>query len=260
MNITTINVELTDRCNKACWCCGRRKREQLNPSIVKTYGDMPIEMVYDIAEQLPPDIFVHLHNNGEPLMYPDFEEAVQEFCEQYTHITTNGKLLLDKFQELELLNTVAISVIENDPEADEQYEIISEYMSKPGRPFTTLRLNGKVDDKRYLKFNCPIARRNLHSPDGSFEYTAKPTVPETGICQDLLYHPAINKNGDISICVRYDPEGLGIIGHVNDGIEEVLDGRLRQEYIKAHFEGRRNDVFLCAKCEYFGIPTGGICT
>jgi 2-iminoacetate synthase ThiH len=35
-----INVELTDRCNKTCWICGRRKRERENPDLKLYYGDM----------------------------------------------------------------------------------------------------------------------------------------------------------------------------------------------------------------------------
>ena len=249
-----INIELTSRCNKHCWICPR-----WNNNIPK--NDMPFELLQKIEPQLEDNIIIHFHNNGEPLLYPRFEEAALLFNRQYTHITTNGKLIIEKIKELQYLNTMAISVIENDPEADEQYEILKEYFTIKNEgllelPHTVLRLNGKVDDKRYKQFCVPIAYRNLHDPMGSFKYTAPPTLPETGICQDLLYHPAINKDGDISICVRYDPKGLGVIGHVSQGITSVLDGEKRRDYIDLHLQGRRNEVPLCASCQYWGIPTG----
>jgi len=258
--ITTINVELCSACNKSCWCCGRRKREKENPDIIKTYGNMPIDMVKDIARQLPDGIFVHLHWNGEPLLYPQFGWAVEAFENKYTHITTNGKLILKKLDEVRLLDTMAISVIENDPEADAQYEMLKQYCHILNEglmplPHTVLRLNGNVDDKRYRELLVPIAKRILHDPMGSFKYTAPPTLPETGVCQDMLHHPAIDRHGNINICVRYDPKGLGAIGHVSQGIMNVLDGKTRREYISLHIQGRRNEVPLCASCQYWGVPT-----
>lgn len=255
--ITTINCELTSRCNKNCWCCGRRKTERENPDIIKTYGDMDIKMVKEIAKQLPKNIFVHLHNNGEALLYPELLKAIILLGNnRFTHITTNGKLIVERFDEIRFLNTLAISVIENDTEADEQYEIMKEYFTLKDRPHTVIRLNGNVDDARYKAFNCPIARRNLHSPMGSFDYTKRTTIPETGVCWDLLHHPAINKNGDISICVRYDPNRLGVLGNISDGLNNVLFGKKRAEWIMKHIQGKRHEVPLCGFCEYYGIPKG----
>lgn len=255
--ITTINIELTDRCNKNCWCCGRRKTERENPDIIKTYGDMPFDMVKDIARQLPENIFVHLHNNGEALLYPELLEASRLLGNnRITHITTNGKLIVERFSDLGYIDTLAISVIENDTEADEQYEIMKEYFTLKGRPYTVIRLNGNVDDKRYKVFNCPIARRNLHNPMGSFDYTKRTTIPETGVCWDMLHHPAINKKGDISICVRYDPKGVGVLGNISEGLGNILYGEKRTEWIMKHIQGKRYKVPLCNFCEYYGIPKG----
>ena len=83
------------------------------------------------------------------------------------------------------------------------------------KPYTLFRLNGEVDGTRYEKFGL-ITRRVIHSPMGSFDYRKKsPTIPEIGICLDFLHHLAINREGKASICVRFDPKGLGIIGDCN---------------------------------------------
>ena len=74
-----VNVELTNRCNKKCWMCGRRKVECDYPELALQYGDMDFELVNKIASQLPPNIVVQLHNNGEALVYPRFGEAVKLF-------------------------------------------------------------------------------------------------------------------------------------------------------------------------------------
>ena len=114
---------------------------------------------------------------------------------------TNGKLLLEKVDEIiGNLNTLAVSVFEKDSEADEQLGIIEEFLKRKGtrKPYTLLRLNGRVDERRYEHLGLRFARRILHSPMGSFDYQRMdPTMPEIGICLDFLHHLAINKDGKV---------------------------------------------------------------
>lgn len=259
--LANINVELTSRCNKACWMCGRRKVERDYPELAMDYGDMEFELVRRIARQLPPNIVVQLHNNGEALLYPRFGEAVDLFADQVTNIVSNGKLLVEKADEIvDRLDTLAVSVIERDPEADEQYEILRQFLRLKGdrRPNVILRLNGEVDEARYRPLGRTIARRIIHSPMGSFNYRRQdPTVPEIGVCLDFLHHLAINRKGLVSICVRFDPRGLGVIGDVNQQpLSEIWNGARRMTWLEAHKRGRRQDVPLCSYCHFWGVPTG----
>ena len=59
--------------------------------------------------------------------------------------------------------------------------------------------------ERWEKLDGIIATRILHNPLGSFKYKKKPTVPEIGICLEILNHMAISRLGEVSICVRFDP-------------------------------------------------------
>ncbi len=258
--LKNINVELTNRCNKRCWMCGRRKVEKDYPELTLNYGDMDFELVEKIARQLPPNIVVQLHNNGEALLYPRFGEAVELFSDQITNIVTNGKLIVEKSDEIiDKLDTMAISVFENDDECEEQYKIIEEFFKLKGKrkPYTLFRLNGEVDGTRYEKFGL-IARRVIHSPMGSFDYRKKsPTIPEIGICLDFLHHLAINREGKASICVRFDPKGLGIIGDCNkQSLADIWNGPKRMEWLEYHKQGRRDKVPLCSYCDFWGVPTG----
>lgn len=259
--LCNINVELTDRCNKDCWMCGRRKRERENPKI--QYGDMDFNMVEDIAQQLPDNIVVQLHNNGEPLLYPQFGDAVIAFHCQITNIVTNGKLLMEKADEIiGNLDTMAVSIIEKDKEALEQYEVLSEFLKLKGdrKPLVLLRFVGRVDRKMkraYLSLGLPTTSRLLHSPDGSFEYECRPTMPEIGICLDFLNHLSINRVGQVSICVRYDPKGLGVIGDANRQLlDEIWNGKKRGRWLEYHRQGRRDKIPLCSHCDFWGVPTG----
>ena len=258
--LANINVELTSRCNKSCWMCGRRKVDRDYPELTLEYGDMGFELVKKIAEQLPPNIVVQLHNNGEALLYPRFGDAVRLFKRQITNVVTNGKLIVEKADEIiENLDTMAISIIENDPEANEQYEIIEEFLGikRDRKPFTILRINGDVDVERYKKFELIMATRILHSPMGSFNYKRNPTIPEIGVCLDFLQHLAINSKGKVSICVRFDPKSVGIIGDANtQTLEEIWNSPQRMEWLKYHTEGKRDKIPLCSYCHFWGVPTG----
>ena len=77
--LSTVNIELTSRCNKCCWMCGRRKVDRLYPELKKNYGDMDFKLLETIEEQLPDDIVIQFHNNGEPLLYPRLNDALKLF-------------------------------------------------------------------------------------------------------------------------------------------------------------------------------------
>lgn len=257
--LTNVNVELTNRCNKSCWMCGRRKVEREYPELTLKYGDMGFELVKKIASQLPPNIVVQLHNNGEALLYPKFGEAVKLFKKQITNIVTNGKLLVEKADEIiDNLDTLSISIFEKDAEADTQHKLIEKFFKLKGdrKPYTTLRLIGRVSSERYQKFDARIIRRTLHSEMGSFNYLRNPTIPEIGICWDFLHHLAISKGGKVSICVRFDPKGLGVIGDVNtETLAQIWNSKKRMEWMRYHVQGKREKVPLCSYCHYWGVPT-----
>lgn len=259
--LCNVNVELTSRCNKNCWMCGRRKVERDYPEMTLEYGDMDFNLVEKIARQLPPNVVVQLHNNGEALLYPRFGDAVRLFSRQVTNVVTNGKLLIEKAEEIiGNLDTLAVSVFENDSESDEQYEIVREFLTIKGdrKPFTILRLNGRVDHDRYRPLGLLMATRIIHSPMGSFNYRSRtPTIPEIGICLDFLHHLAINRKGKVSICVRFDPKGAGVIGDANEQpLEEIWCSSRRMEWLEYHKQGRRSEVPLCSYCHFWGVPTG----
>lgn len=255
-----IHLELTSRCNKNCWMCGRRKIDREYPEIAMEYGDMDFELVKKIAGQLPEGLVVQFHNNGEPLLYPRFGEAVRLFKDQIRCVDTNAKLIIEKADEIiDELDTLTISVIEKDPEGDEQYELVKNFLDIKGerKPRMIYRCLGDVNTERWEKLDGTIATRILHDPLGSFKYKKRPTVPEIGICLEILNHLAINRIGKVSVCVRFDPRGLGGIGDVNlTALADIWNGSRRKEWIKYHIKGKRKLIPLCSNCDYWGVPTG----
>ncbi len=259
--LSVVNCELTSRCNKSCIICGRRRIEKENPNFNDFYNkEMDFSLVEHIASQVPAGIVVQLHNNGEPLMYSRFYEAVKLFNKQITNIVTNGKLLVEKIHTIiDNLDTLSISVFENDVEANEQFEIIKEFLELKGnrKPYTTLRLIGNVDRLKYESLGCQIITRILHSNFGSFQYTKETTIPEVGFCIEIISHIVIDCYGNVYPCVRFDPNKYNLLGNINEqSLDNIWNCEKRKFLIKEHVLGNRKCSKLCSKCEYYGIPRG----
>lgn len=257
-NLCVVNIELTSRCNKDCWMCGRRRMDRDYPELTK-WGDMDWGLVKSVAEQLPPDIVIQFHDSGEPLLYPYFGEAVNLFRKQIKCVDTNGKLLMAKADEIiDNLDTITISTFEGDPEADEQYGLIKEFLAYKGdrKPNAIIRCLGDMDLTSYEELGCIIATRVLHSPMGGFGYKKPPTMPEIGICLGILHHLVIKRDGNVSICVRLDPYEYGVIGNANiTPLVDIWNGEVRKSYLQYHIRGQRDKVRLCQSCEFWGVPT-----
>ncbi|MBA7636900.1 hypothetical protein ES703_44528 [subsurface metagenome] len=198
-----VNVELTSRCNKSCWMCGRRKIERDFPEIFARYGDMDFGLVKSIAKQLPDGIVVQFHNNGEPLLYPKFGEAVRLFKRQTRCMNTNGKLIVEKADEIiENLDTMTISTFENDECAEEQFNLLKQFLviRRNRKPRVIVRCLGNVDLDKYKNLDCLVAKRVMRSSSGNRSYKGIPTIPEIGICLDVLSHLVIKSNGYVFMC------------------------------------------------------------
>jgi len=261
--MSVVNIELTSLCNKNCWMCGRRKIDREYPELAVKYGHMDFKLLEKIAAQLPKRIVVQFHNNGEPLLYPRFGEAVRLFKDQIRCVDTNGKLLVEKSDEIiGGLDSLTVSTFENDPEAAGQLEILREFLKIKGdrSPSVVIRCLGAIEAGRredYKSLKCIIADRVLHSPMGSFSYEKKTVVPEIGICLEVLGHPAINVEGDVSTCVRFDPKRLAVLGNLNhETLSEIWNGEKRLAWVRQHVAGKRGEVPLCKMCEFWGIPRG----
>jgi len=255
-----IHLELTSRCNKKCFCCGRRKLEREYPELCN-WGDMDYGLIQEIANQVPKGIVVQLHNNGEPLLSPHLGDTLHLFNNNIRCFNTNGKLLLEKADEIiGNLETLTISVVQDDPEQEEQYETVRRFLERKGSKQPTLiyRLLGTINQEdRWTRLPGTIAKRILHNPMGSRNYTKPVTIPEIGICLDLLTHFAIDRFGNISLCVRFDPEGELRIGNIKEiTLEEAWTSEKRRHYIGKHIEQKRSELPGCGRCEYWGVPRG----
>ena len=249
--------------------CGRRKVEKSNPNYESTLGDMDIEMVKVISDQLDPGTLVQLHWNGEPTLYKPIQAATHylKMTGCYVAMDTNGLLIGDRWSELLLFDSITVSVIQGDSRKNyirqikhiiKFYTKISHFSKYP--PMLNIRALGKIPKAFYQlakRYNIQIIPRIFHIPDMSKNYSKHVTKPEVGVCMDLLNHPAIDRFGSVYPCVRFNPNGYNYLGNVNHSpLETILAGQLRHNMIDQHFKGNRDRVLLCSECDYYGIPRG----
>ena len=245
--------------------CGRRKIEKIDPNHYDTYSKhMPFALMEKLAKECKGrDVLIQFHWDGDPTVYPNLGELLKLFEGNIRAFNTNGKLIVKKADEIiDNMESLTISTFEDDWEREEQWEVLQEFLKIKGdrKPNVIIRRLGEIPEewnKRYEETGLLLADRIMHKPEGSFGYTKKTTVPEYGICLEALMHPAIDVNGDMSMCVRYDPERVNVFGNVYENtIEEIWNGEKRKEWMSWHIAGRRDKHPLCSKCEFWGIPRG----
>jgi len=199
---------------------------------------------------------VQFNKDGEPLLYDELYSIGMVTKEFFTNIVTNGILLAERADALiNKFDSVTVSVIEDD---HEQKESVKAFLKAKGTrlPQVFIKFLGDYHDPEYSEMGLKTLRRTLHNPQGDWDYqNRQELIPEIGICQDLLMKPAIDWRGNVHICNRFDPEGKGIIGNVeNASLKSILTGKQRRRYIDLHRLGRRSEVSLCEKCQFWGIP------
>lgn len=264
--ISTVNIELTSRCNKDCPMCGRRKLEAKMPEWKNTLGDMDYPLFLRIVAQLQPRTVVALHWNGEPTLYPYLKEAaamVKHYAGCYPVMDTNGLKLMD-YVEYSDFSSITVSVISDD--TAENYERVFDNVEQFCRRNYTrliLRVLGdKVPWEEIQKIishhsNTELVTRTLHDAEMSRNYEKPVVKPEIGVCLDLLHHLAIDRNGDVFPCVRFNPNKLNLLGNAGQrSLKEIASNKIRMRLINDHFGGRRDKNKLCGSCDFWGCPVG----
>ena len=260
--LSQINIELTSRCNKACFFCGHQN-PKVNTSLV--FGDIDFGLLKLIACQLPKGVVVQFHRDGEPTIYPRLTEALDLFKGQIRSIVTNGKNLADRAADiLEYCERITVSAFAGDPDGQEQRKQLRQFLVLKGGfrlPAVNIKIVGEMVpelEAEYVTLGVPILRRLLHHPAGDWRYRkGAPTIPEAMICQDLLSHPSVDWGGNFYICNRLQPAGHGKLGNLNySSLEELWNSTQRLEWIQEHINMNREAVPACRGCEFWGIPTG----
>ena len=262
-SLCQVNIELSSRCQKNCGFCGRRQYDRIHGE--GNYGDIEWATLKTIEKQLPNDIIIATHWNGESMLFPRYGAAIKLLKKRnrFIYTVTNGQHLIEKASEIiGNLDGLSVSIVENDPKdiSEKQYEILREFMTMKGykKPYTTVRFVGNIQDEdKYVRLGMLPVRRTVHLPEGSIGYRNPPMVPEHGLCRDLIQTLAIDRFGNISVCVRFDPSGELILGNISEmTLDEAWNSPKRLKMVRLMKQGRRSEIKFCSdSCHFWGVPT-----
>jgi radical SAM protein with 4Fe4S-binding SPASM domain len=233
-----------------------------NPANDGMWGEMDFALVEKAAAELPPNITVIFHHDGEPLEYPRFGEAIRLFKNQIRSMNTNGRLLLERSNDIiGEMDNIAISTFEGDPESEAQYNTVKDFLKLKGsrQPQVIIRHLGRVNSRRQAQFETlgiPVTLRAFRGKGVGVDYHAKSLIPDTGICLDFLSKLLIDHNGYVHICTLFTMDSAGIIGDFRKNtLDEIWNGQIRQAWLKLHRMGKRHMIPRCAACDYHGVPS-----
>lgn len=260
--LAQLNIELTSKCDKTHLCpmCGHQNPD-VNPI---TYGDMDFELLRSIRAQLEPGVVVSLHRDGEPTAYPRLRDALDLFEGFTISIVTHGGNLRTRGHDLIGRCTgLTVSVFRGDQDRAEQIEALSWFLREKGdrAPQVQVKIVGDMADEEvqaYHALGVRIIRRLIHVPITNSRYAHRqPTIPEVGICLDLLHRPTIDWEGRFYLCNRLDAKRDGYLGDVRtQTLDEIWNGPERMRMLDAHKRGRRDLANpLCASCTFWGVAS-----
>jgi len=252
----TLKIMTTDRCNANCIFCTREWAKN---------KDMSIEMFTNIIKQLPQVKRVHPQMHGELFVHPDILEMIKILKDNKKSVRfhTNGSLIkgniAKKLAELEP-EDVMFSIDACDKEMYEYFRrglkwevvynnVINFQSIKTSKTKTTVKClitaenrNKKKQIKQFWKdkvdhFKFIYEAPKIRNVGKEKRYDQK--------CHQIEKIIAIDVDGSIKLCCE-DWFSTTIVGHVNDGIIEVLNS----DKVKKLKDQIRNKQFLpmCEKC------------
>ena len=260
--LAQLNIELSSRCDKTHLCpmCGHQD-QAINPIF---YGEISYELLEAIRREVEPGVLISLHRDGEPSAYSRLRDALDLFARFTISVVTHGLNLAARAEDLiGRCTTVTVSVFRGDKDSVDQMQALKSFLAAKGdrQPQVQIKIIGDMEQDgiaEYESLNVRIIRRLIHVPISNSRYAHRlPTVPEVGVCLDMLHRPSISQDGRVYSCNRLDPAGHTQIGNLYENtLEEIWNGPTRMKMLDAHKAGRRDLANeLCKTCEYWGVAS-----
>lgn len=257
--LTTLNVELTSRCNVACSYC------RVTSGLARQERDLPLERLEQLLEQTPGLQTLLPFQWGEPLLYEPLDEALgmaRRFGLR-SYLTTNGTLLdADRFRRLADAGLQGLTVsLDGSPDAHAGrrgyaqapiLERLAEARAVQQREGLPTRLDVSMVVDAELEHEVAATRQRLAPLCDRVQFIPRmaprsPDAPRTSACREpsrgLL---VVLSDGRITTCCA-DADGELALGHVDDGpLAEQYAGPRFVALRQRHARGELPEV--CARC------------
>ena len=266
-----VNIETISICNARCTMC-------------------PIDGLTRPKKAMDPDLFnkivneciaagvkcIKLHNYGEPLLTPNFDQMLQYIRKRSQKINiqfaTNGSLLNDRWARLLIQAKVNRIMVTIDGARKETYEKIRRGLSYEQ---VTANVSNLLALKKQMRSKYPeviieiiemeetkneidafikqwrgiadkVAVNSYSTRAGAFsgnEFTAKSRP-----CFRLWKQMVITSTGQVAACCT-DWDCKMVIGDLRtQNLLEVWQGTAINKLRRLHLDGRMADILLCSKC------------
>lgn len=264
-----VAVEITSYCNLSCNMCPyfSMKRERRH---------MDTEMLHKVHKIIRDNSLKvrWLHEMGEPLLYPNLEEALKLFPEAM--LSTNGVLLEGEKAEIILRSKIRLIRICIDTLNEDAYKVLRrggdfKRVLKNTKEFLNLS-KGKNIQIEIQKMLSKITKNEKISDFEKFfnkeNYDNLKIIEKTCEGLDTTDETELHKkyagcfqggpfnwlvflsNGKITHCC-YDYEGIQAIGNINEPFEKIIQSKKLEE-LKIALKEKNFDKFLvCKNCFKF---------
>jgi radical SAM protein with 4Fe4S-binding SPASM domain len=108
----------------------------------------------------------------------------------------------------------------------------------------------KLFCKKWSQFNCIIDIRDAHNYSGKVAPNTLKKLPKVRYpCYHLWFSPAVNFDGEVSICCC-DWAREAVIGNLReDSLAEIWQGNLLRQFRLYHLQAEYNEIPLCRNCD-----------
>ncbi|GJM20181.1 MAG: hypothetical protein DHS20C15_00960 [Planctomycetota bacterium] len=266
--LTTLNVELTSRCNVACSYC------TVNRGLQRAERDLDIGLLERLLDETPTLQTLLPFQWGEPLLYEPLDEALRMASARglRSYLTTNGTLL--DAPRMRALSQAGLTRLTVSLDGDETLhaerrgypqapilERLAEARAVQQREQLATRLDVSMVVDADVAHAVETTRARLAPLCDRVQFIPRMTpsdTPRTQACREpsrgLL---VVLSDGRITTCCA-DVEGELALGHVNDGtLPEQYAGRAFRELRAAHHRLTRSATSLpevCARCGECSVP------
>lgn len=251
-----VTLELTNRCNRNCRGCPRRK-------MTYPLGDMQLDLLEKIVAQLPSSTTIVPFFRGEAAFHPHFVEALKTLKRfSAVQMATNGDFLTASKQNAILRTCSFISYSLHKPSLPADLPVVAQFLDEAqSRGISTqvsileTEVSGDFKQKlveRWLQHASRFRIYVEHSSEGFGNVKPKyRRILEDKPCKMPFTDMVVYWDGKIALCC-YDwdnPAPLGDLTHQT--VEEVWQGEKYRKVRELHQTGRRKQVSACKDCDYW---------
>lgn len=250
-----VTLELTNRCTRHCYGCPRLK-------MTYPLGDMSLELLKKILDQLPSDACVIPFFRGESLIHPRFYGMMKLFRRfEDVQIATNGDLLTLDNQNAILKSCSFVSYsLHKFGYPDEFMDVVnflgrarnSDILTQVSILETMILRDKELFVEKWLKYVDRVRIYVEHSHVGFGDVELKyQQIRGYGPCCKPFVDMVVYWDGKVALC-NHDWDNHDPLGDLNtQTIKEIWNGSKYQEVRNLHKTGFLKAIESCKNCDYW---------